>query len=503
MEPQKLTRIGVILRLKGIAYSKHIVQLYSYHGGDDVRNHLKIEAHVGSVDDLAFSYPNKQLCIVTCGDDRLIKSVRIEVKEGIYARRILYMDIKCQGAIPLTRTDENFTPWEMEQKAAELAYFLRVPIEFIFSIDIDGKIKAWLYATIGSRVDYTAPGHSSARMAYSANGTRLFLCGTNKERDSYIVEWNESEGFVKHTYEGLKLSVEVVQFDTARIGFLLLVTSGYENPREATGRIVCANCHLANKPVDIEVPQAVLPDTVFEAVVRIPYDMQLKQVLANGKKGGLNVGAVLILPEGFELAPPDRISPEIKEKMGNLSFQSYRPNQKNILVIGPVPGQKYSEITFPILSPDPATKKDTYFLKYPIYVGGNRGRGQIYPDGSKSNNTVYNATASGIVSKILRKEKGGYEITIADASDGRQVVDIIPPGPELLVSEGESIKLDQPLTSNPNVGGFGQGDAEIVLQDPLRVQGLLFFFASVILAQIFLVLKKKQFEKVQLSEMNF
>ncbi|XP_020520945.1 uncharacterized protein LOC110006972 [Amborella trichopoda] len=278
---------------------------------------------------------------------------------------------------------------------------------------------------------------------------------------------------------------------------------GYENPREATGRIVCANCHLANKPVDIEVPQAVLPDTVFEAVVRIPYDLQLKQVLANGKKGGLNVGAVLILPEGFELAPPDRISPEIKEKMGNLSFQSYRPTKKNILVIGPVPGQKYSEITFPILSPDPTTKKDVHFLKYPIYVGGNRGRGQIYPDGSKSNNNVYNATAAGIVSKIIRKEKGGYEITIVEASDGRQVVDIIPPGPELLVSEGESIKLDQPLTSNPNVGGFGQGDAEIVLQDPLRVQGLLLFLASVILAQIFLVLKKKQFEKVQLSEMNF
>jgi apocytochrome f len=61
-----------------------------------------------------------------------------------------------------------------------------------------------------------------------------------------------------------------------------------------------------------------------------------------------------------------------------------------------------------------------------------------------------------------------------DASDGRQVIDIIPPGPELLVSEGESIKLDQPLTSNPNVGGFGQGDVEIVLHDPLRVQGLLF-----------------------------
>nr|AKZ30130.1 cytochrome f [Goodenia rosea] len=301
----------------------------------------------------------------------------------------------------------------------------------------------------------------------------------------------------------LSLMLYIITCTSISSAYPIFAQQNYENPREATGRIVCANCHLANKPVDIAVPQSILPDTVFEAVVRIPYDMQLKQVLANGKRGGLNVGAVLILPEGFELAPPGRISPEIKEKMDNLSFQSYRPNQKNIIVIGPVPGQKYSEISFPILSPDPAIKKDIHFLKYPIYVGGNRGRGQIYPDGGKSNNTVYNATAPGIVSKIIRKERGGYEITIAASSDGRKVLEIIPPGPELLVSEGESIQFDQPLTSNPNVGGFGQGDAEIVLQDPLRVQGLLLFFASVILAQILLVLKKKQFEKVQLSEMNF
>ena len=74
--------------------------------------------------------------------------------------------------------------------------------------------------------------------------------------------------------------------------------------------------------MDIEVPQAVLPDTVKKAVVRIPYDMQLKQVLANGKKGGLNVGAVLILPEGFELAPPDRISPEMNMFEGGSVYSS-------------------------------------------------------------------------------------------------------------------------------------------------------------------------------------
>ena len=275
----------------------------------------------------------------------------------------------------------------------------------------------------------------------------------------------------------------------------------YENPREATGRIVCANCHLAKKPVEIEVPQAVLPDTVFEAVVKIPYDTQIKQVLANGKKGGLNVGAVLILPEGFELAPSDRIPPEIKEKLGNLYFQSYRPDKNNILVIGPVPGATYSEIVFPIISPDPATNKQAHFFKYPIYLGGNRGRGQIYPDGSKSNNTVYNASLAGKITQISVAKKT-TSVTIT-ASDGREITEIIPKGPELIISEGDNVILDQPLTNNPNVGGFGQAEAEIVLQDPLRIQGLLIFFVSVIFAQVFLVLKKKQFEKVQLAEMNF
>jgi apocytochrome f len=63
------------------------------------------------------------------------------------------------------------------------------------------------------------------------------------------------------------------------------------------------------------IPQAVLPDTVFEAMVKIPYDKQIKQVQANGKKGDLNVGMVLLLPEGFELAPADRVPEQMKRKL--------------------------------------------------------------------------------------------------------------------------------------------------------------------------------------------
>ena len=90
--------------------------------------------------------------------------------------------------------------------------------------------------------------------------------------------------------------------------FPIFAQQAYENPREATGRIVCANCHLAQKPVEIEVPQGVLPDTVFGAEVQIPYDLTVKQVTGDGTRGPLNVGAVLILPEGFTLAPKERLS---------------------------------------------------------------------------------------------------------------------------------------------------------------------------------------------------
>ena len=58
-----------------------------------------------------------------------IKGIRMEIQEGIYPRRILYMKIKGQQDIPLTRFGEKLTLGEIEEKAAELARSLRVSIE--------------------------------------------------------------------------------------------------------------------------------------------------------------------------------------------------------------------------------------------------------------------------------------------------------------------------------------------------------------------------------------
>ncbi|PIA44283.1 hypothetical protein AQUCO_01700115v1 [Aquilegia coerulea] len=182
--------------LMGVAFSKHLIHLFDCQGPNDLRQLLEIDAHVGSVNDLAFSYPNKQLCVVSCGDDK-------QIKVWDLTGRRLY----------------NFEGHDAP--VYSVCPHHKETIQFIFSTATDGKIKAWLYDNMGSRVDYDAPGHGCTTMLYSADGTRLFSCGTSKEGDSFLVEWNESEGAIKRTYSGFrKKSAGVVQFDTTQNRFL-------------------------------------------------------------------------------------------------------------------------------------------------------------------------------------------------------------------------------------------------------------------------------------------
>uniref|UniRef100_A0A6N2N2V4 Uncharacterized protein n=1 Tax=Salix viminalis TaxID=40686 RepID=A0A6N2N2V4_SALVM len=125
----------ILCLFPGVAYSRHVVHVYSYHGGADIRNHL----------------------------------------------------------------------------------------EFIFSTATGGKIKAWLYDNAGSRVDYMMhqgvlqPQWHTVLMELGL----VFLRGTNKEGESHLVEWNESEGAVKRNYNGLaKRSEGDVKFDTTNNRFL-------------------------------------------------------------------------------------------------------------------------------------------------------------------------------------------------------------------------------------------------------------------------------------------
>ena len=300
----------------------------------------------------------------------------------------------------------------------------------------------------------------------------------------------------------LTLAFALLTAPAASWAYPFWAQQNYASPREATGKIVCANCHLANKMTQAEVPQSVLPDTVFKASVRIPYEEGLQEIGADGSDVGLQVGAVIQLPDGFTLAPQDRWTDEIKEETEGVYFTQYSEDQPNILLVGPIPGDQHQEVVFPVLSPDPATDSSVHFGKYQIFVGGNRGRGQVYPTGEKSNNTTFTAPAAGTIAAIDAGDNGASIVTI-NTDDGSSVSETVPVGPALLVNVGDAVEAGDVITSDPNVGGFGQVDAEVVLQNPVRIYGMLAFFAAVALAQIMLVLKKRQIEKVQAAEGNF
>merc|ERR1711937_664015 len=274
----------------------------------------------------------------------------------------------------------------------------------------------------------------------------------------------------------------------------------YSNPRAANGKLACANCHLNQKAIEIEAPQAVLPNSVFEVEVKVPYDVTKKQIGANGKKSPLNVGGILILPKGFKLASKNQISAEVKAKNKGVFISPYSTELDNIFVVGPIAGKNHQELIFPVVAPDPEKNSDVKYLTYPFYAGGNRGRGQVYPTGEKSNVNIFGASQAGQITGITTSEKGDSVVEIIN-SNGVKTSQDVPKGLVLTVKAGDIVKTYQDLNINPNAGGFGQEESEIVLQNPLRIIGYLIFCLFVLLTQTLLVLKKKQFEKVQAAEL--
>jgi hypothetical protein len=120
---------GIVMSFYGIAglfISSYLWCTISWNVGS---GYDRFDRKEGIVCIFRWGFPgkNRRIFLRFCIKD--IQSVRIRVKEGPYARHVLYIDIRGRGVLLLTRTDENLTPREIEQKAVELAYFLRVPIE--------------------------------------------------------------------------------------------------------------------------------------------------------------------------------------------------------------------------------------------------------------------------------------------------------------------------------------------------------------------------------------
>merc|ERR1711966_189422 len=161
-----------------------------------------------------------------------------------------------------------------------------------------------------------------------------------------------------------------------------------------------------------------------------------KQIGANGKQADLNVGGILILPKGFKLASKQQISPEIKAKNKGVFISPYSTELDNMFVVGPISGKKHQELIFPVVAPDPEKNPDVKYLTYPFYAGGNRGRGQVYPTGEKSNMNVFGANQAGEISEITTSEKGESKVIIVNTS-GIKSEQFVPTGLVLTVKAGD------------------------------------------------------------------
>nr|YP_010567388.1 photosystem I assembly protein Ycf4 [Plicosepalus curviflorus]UZC33616.1 photosystem I assembly protein Ycf4 [Plicosepalus curviflorus] len=122
---------GIVVSFYGIAglfISSYLWCIISWNIGS---GYDRFDRKEGTVCIFRWGFPGKNRRIFLRFLMEDIQAIRMEVKEDIYTRIVffLYMEIRGQGSIPLIHIDENLTPREIEQKVAELAYFLRVPIE--------------------------------------------------------------------------------------------------------------------------------------------------------------------------------------------------------------------------------------------------------------------------------------------------------------------------------------------------------------------------------------
>ena len=74
-----------------------------------------------------FPGKNRQIELKCKTDD--VQAVRIELREGLNPRRVLYLRVKGMRDIPLTRVGQPLSLSEIENQGAELARFLAVPLE--------------------------------------------------------------------------------------------------------------------------------------------------------------------------------------------------------------------------------------------------------------------------------------------------------------------------------------------------------------------------------------
>jgi len=76
-----------------------------------------------------WGFPGKNRRVEFSSTIENVQSIKVDIKEGINPRRAIYLRLKDNRQIPLTRVGQPLPLSKLENEAAQLAKFLQVPLE--------------------------------------------------------------------------------------------------------------------------------------------------------------------------------------------------------------------------------------------------------------------------------------------------------------------------------------------------------------------------------------
>ncbi len=220
-------------------------------------------------------------------------------------------------------------------------------------------------------------------------------------------------------------------------------------------------------------------ESSFDIWSRVPSRRTNAQVRSDGTVGPLQVGKVVVFPSGFVIPLEE--------------WSQWQP-KPSAWWEGPLPAKAHSveASSFRVNDIVPGT--------YTVYLGANRGRGQLYPSGLASNIAPVRSTLDGLVSGLtFQAKRYGTNIWLYP-TDGSQHLLHAPGGTVVVRSVfPRSIQRNEAsLAHFRNLGGFGVAEGSLTFQTTPRLFGELRVLALLTGTQVALVLKKKQFERLNL-----
>jgi hypothetical protein len=120
---------GLVMSFYGVAGAMLATYLWLTISWDVGAGYNEFNKDEGIMRIFRYGFPGKNRRVNLVSDLADVQAVRVEISEGANPRRVVYVRCKGKRDIPLTRIGQPLTLAEVEQRAADLAKFLQVPIE--------------------------------------------------------------------------------------------------------------------------------------------------------------------------------------------------------------------------------------------------------------------------------------------------------------------------------------------------------------------------------------